>query len=62
MANGLVQRWMEAFKRWGNINRFQRRGVKRMMLIGNGWTSLILDKMPETPCKLLVLTVAVVVA
>lgn len=62
MAKGLVRRRMEAFIRWGNINRFQRSGAKSMMLIGNGWTSLILDKMPETPCKLLALTVAVVVA
>lgn len=62
MAKGLVRRRMEAFNRWGNINRFQRSGAKSMMLIGNGWTSLILDKMPETPCKLLALTVAVVVA
>jgi len=53
---------MEAFERWGNTDRFQSSGVKSMMLIGNGWTSLILDQMPETPCKLLVLAVAVVVA
>lgn len=50
----------EAFERRGNVNRFPRRGGRSMTLIGNGWTSLILDKMPETPCKLLVLTVAVV--
>lgn len=61
-GKGTCSQRLEAFNRWGNVSRFQRSRVKSTTLIGNGWTSLILDKMPETPCKLLVSTVAVVVA